>query len=373
MIGNVNRFLRRTDLYAMGVVLRGLFRSGNAFSRIRNAMRFLLCAHGAQVRHQPLEYQIDITYRCNLSCNTCFLRRQDHPMSGADDMSLEDLHRILKKAEGAVAVLLGGGEPLLHPDIGRMIRIIVNRGFYCALSTNGLLLSERGEEIVQAGLHSANVSLDGHDAETYEAVRNAPAVIWGKLLKSIQSFRKMLDDQGLRNFQFRCNFTLTRKTVPHLKEMIRLAEEMRFDLIYFNNMNSFGEPQLTLYDDEAEVIGIIQDVVRTYVPSVQVYLPILVNRSSRGFCRDPFVLTILTSMGFQGRCCFDLPKKENGLFFADETPFNSRSYQALRKVFLDEGALMPLQCKHCYRRFDTVGGSNSKIHFDVHRRRWLTS
>lgn len=357
----------------MGVVLRGLFRSDHSFGRLMNAMRFFLGKHGERVLHHPLEYEFDITYRCNLACNTCFLRRQDHPMNGENDMTMEDIIRILKKADRAVAILLGGGEPLLHPDVGRMIRFIVKQGFYCTLSTNGLLLNERGKEIVEAGLHSANVSLDGHDAKSYEAVRNAPAVTWEKLLKSIQSFRKMLDDRGFKDFQFRCNFTLTRKTVSHLKEMIRLAEEMRFELIYFNNINSFGDQQLTLYDDDKAVLEIIEDVVRTCLPASQVYLPILVSRSSRGFCRDPFVLTILTSTGFQGRCCFDLPKKENGLFFTDETPFNSPSYQALRKAFLDEEYPLPLQCRHCYRRFDRAGGSNSQIRFDVHRRRWLVS
>ena len=371
MIGNNKRFLRKTDAYALGIVLRGLFRSGKPFSRLMNGMRFLLGRHEEHVAHHPLEYQLDITYRCNLSCNTCFLRRQDYPMDGRNDMTLEDIRRILKKADGAVAILLGGGEPLLHPDVGRMITIIVGQGFYCSLSTNGLLLIERGEEIVQAGLHSANVSLDGHDAETYEAVRNAPAIIWEKLLKSIQTFRRMLDNQGLRKFQFRCNFTLTRNTVSHLKEMIRFAEEMRFDLIYFNNINSFGEPGLTLYDDDEEVQEIMQDVVRTCLPASQVYLPVLVNRSSRGFCRDPFALTILTSAGLQGRCCFDLPKKENGNFFIDETPFNSYSYLSLRKVFLDEGSSLPLQCRHCYRRFDRSGEGASQIHFDVQQSRWL--
>jgi radical SAM protein with 4Fe4S-binding SPASM domain len=64
------------------------------------------------------------------------------------------------------------GEPLLHPQLPEFIKMSGERGYKSIITTNGTLLSRRGDEIIAAGIHKINISLhsfeeesaDGHNA-----------------------------------------------------------------------------------------------------------------------------------------------------------------------------------------------------------------
>ncbi len=67
------------------------------------------------------------------------------------------------------------GEPLTHPDICRFIGIASENGLKSAITTNGALLSARGEELIAAGVYKVNISVhsfeDGSPGE-YERYVN---------------------------------------------------------------------------------------------------------------------------------------------------------------------------------------------------------
>lgn len=78
---------------------------------------------------------VDITSRCNALCKHCYYRKS------VVDMDLKQFKRILTEfsteKEKGVLVLLGG-EPTLHPDINKLIKISKLRGWKVAIITNGL-------------------------------------------------------------------------------------------------------------------------------------------------------------------------------------------------------------------------------------------
>ena len=64
------------------------------------------------------------------------------------------------------------GEPLLHPQIHDMIAYCGSRGLYSEISTNATVLNEESSrKILDAGLGSIYLCLDGATQETYERVR----------------------------------------------------------------------------------------------------------------------------------------------------------------------------------------------------------
>jgi len=64
------------------------------------------------------------------------------------------------------------GEPLLHPDIGRMIHYAAQRGIITELNTNGILLNgTKAEEIINSGINSIVFSFEGINKEEYEKIR----------------------------------------------------------------------------------------------------------------------------------------------------------------------------------------------------------
>lgn len=89
------------------------------------------------------ELEIAITYKCNMDCLHCFSTSStSHLMS---EMSLEDYEKLLDEAVecGIHGIHFTGGEPMLHPHIKDMIKMIYDKGLYLyEFCTNGSLLTE---------------------------------------------------------------------------------------------------------------------------------------------------------------------------------------------------------------------------------------
>src|SRR5207302_2017797 len=121
-------------------------------------------------RRYPLVLMLEPLFRCNLACAGCgkiqypaqILRKQ---------LSVEQCLRAVEEC-GAPIVSIPGGEPLMYPEIGRLVEELVRRGKYVYLCTNAIQLREK----LEAGLFtpsrhlSFSVHLAGPRAEHDESV-----------------------------------------------------------------------------------------------------------------------------------------------------------------------------------------------------------
>ena len=116
---------------------------------------FALAMHSPD---RPIVAQIIVTRRCNLACAYC--SEYDRCSDPVPTASL--LRRIDRLAElGTTVITLSGGEPLLHPDLDRIVARIRERGALAALLTNGTLLTEeRVRRLNRAGLDYLQISID---------------------------------------------------------------------------------------------------------------------------------------------------------------------------------------------------------------------
>jgi radical SAM protein with 4Fe4S-binding SPASM domain len=77
-------------------------------------------------------------------------------------LALSDYVRLLDQiAPSRPTVSLFGGEPLLYPDILPLVREIKRRGLTCTMITNAWRLPEVARELVEAGIDTVAVSVDG--------------------------------------------------------------------------------------------------------------------------------------------------------------------------------------------------------------------
>jgi hopanoid biosynthesis associated radical SAM protein HpnH len=118
----------------------------------------------------PLVLMLEPLFRCNLACAGCGkIQYPAHVLKR--HLTVEQCLRAVEEC-GAPMVSIPGGEPLMYPEIGRLVDELVARKKYVYLCTNALLLGERLREgLFRPSRHlSFSVHMDGLREEHDEAV-----------------------------------------------------------------------------------------------------------------------------------------------------------------------------------------------------------
>ncbi len=130
-----------------------------------------------ETREHRLRYLfVEITRQCNLSCRHCGsdCSRSESPVSLTTDSWLKLLTDIAETISRDVCIVLTGGEPLLHPDIGRITGHLASLGMPWGMVTNGHRLSDDVlAGLVADNMSSITVSLDGPESQ-HNHLRNSP-------------------------------------------------------------------------------------------------------------------------------------------------------------------------------------------------------
>jgi MoaA/NifB/PqqE/SkfB family radical SAM enzyme len=138
---------------------------------------------------QPALVTIDPINKCNLRCDWCnaeYMLKENNRMLSHDTlMALADfLPRWQGSQEWPAGVeaicIAGGGEPLLHPDIGPFIERVVANGIEVGVVTNGTNLDELLEPLSRCTW--VGVSVDAGTAATF------------KRLKQVDCFERIIDN-----------------------------------------------------------------------------------------------------------------------------------------------------------------------------------
>ena len=109
-------------------------------------------------------------FRCNLACAGCG-KIQYPAQILREHLTVEQCLRAVEEC-GAPMVSIPGGEPLMYPDIGRLVRELVARRKYVYLCTNAILLKEKLAEglFTPSRYLSFSVHMDGLREEHDDSV-----------------------------------------------------------------------------------------------------------------------------------------------------------------------------------------------------------
>src|SRR5438132_617002 len=121
-------------------------------------------------KQYPLVLMLEPLFRCNLACAGCGkIQYPAHVLKR--HLTVEQCLAAVDEC-GAPMVSIPGGEPLMYPDIGRLVRELVQRKKYVYLCTNAILLKEKLDEglFEPSKFLSFSIHMDGLREEHDEAV-----------------------------------------------------------------------------------------------------------------------------------------------------------------------------------------------------------
>lgn len=114
----------------------------------------------------------EVTSVCDASCAFCprELMPDKKRFVGID--VVEHLALQLRKQPVSHVVLAGIGEPALHPDLDRIVRVLADTGTWVEMTTHGgaRMDPRRLGRLVDAGLRGVNFSLNAATADTHRRV-----------------------------------------------------------------------------------------------------------------------------------------------------------------------------------------------------------
>ena len=161
-----------------------------------------------------------VTDRCNSRCVTC-----DYWQFGRTNMPVARARALAAElvAMGTSAVLLSGGEPLLHPEWESIAAIFRSVGMKVWLLTAGLALAREAERVA-AVVDQVTISLDGATAETYESIRGVAA--FDKVIAGARALTALGVPTSFRT-------TVQRDNYSELPALVRLARATGVEQISF--------------------------------------------------------------------------------------------------------------------------------------------
>ena len=170
----------------------------------------------------------NITRRCNLKCVHCYSDSEAREYPG--ELTWDQCCSVVDDlAEfGVPAVLLSGGEPLIHPRFFDLAAYARGRGLRLTLSTNGTLIDlDAAQRIKETGFSYVGISLDGIGA-THDQFRGRE----GAFAKAVAAFRhcKAVSQKvGLR-------LTLSAPNIADLDRILDFIEAEDIDRVCFYHL-----------------------------------------------------------------------------------------------------------------------------------------
>src|SRR5215217_2966599 len=131
---------------------------------------------------RPYVISWNLTYRCNLACEHCYLDAGGAPLVGTENFSdrselgTEECFRVIDEIAAFApecVTILTGGEPLLRRDILEIIRRASERGLWVVVGTNGVSITDNlAKRLTDAGARGLSLSLDALDPDRHDRFRN---------------------------------------------------------------------------------------------------------------------------------------------------------------------------------------------------------
>jgi len=312
---------------------------------------------------QPTQATLYMTSTCNLKCHACLRQGDMAHVSIAPDATPQNVIEIKQRFPTVTAICLCGfGETLLHPNIGAIIDKCKALNLHTNLITNGVLLEEAWDTLLEHRPSCLSISLNASSAEEHDTECGVPGT-WDKVMRGferIASHQRWLrnlrsTDIGIQIFLSRICHADNLATIPEFLDFVAALpiETCGIDLhnILPHDVGTPEKEQAFL----AKVLTVkYQEQINALMRHRYAYLvrnwPILIDQDKpQRRCQFAFK-AIAVDGNLNYSICNSVfpPQPENGEI-RDPKVWRSDYAQGLRLSFAENE--IPAWCKWCFRNW----------------------
>lgn len=244
----------------------------------------------------PFVLTVEPTVRCNLHCPQC-VTGMSKVARYQSSLTLNQFKNIIEQIGDRVWYLLlfNQGEPFLNPDLVDFIKIAKQKRIYVTTSTNGHFFSDLVlvHKLVNSGLDSIIISLDGVDEQTYSKYRtggNFQQVIDG--IHNLIAMRNKCKHKTPKVF---IQFLVMKHNEHQRYAMIKLAKKLKADRLLFKTF------QVESREDGMKFLPENPNYRRYRFENESIRL----NHRVKNRCFRLWYSTVILSDGRIVPCCFD--------------------------------------------------------------------
>ena len=215
------------------------------------------------IYNRKIDYiRISITDRCNLRCIYCMPEEGIKLIDHKEVLSYEEIIRLCRQFAkiGISKVKITGGEPLVRKDVHKLIKAIkeIDGIDNVTMTTNGILLENVIDDLVNAGLDAVNISIDTLREDRYREITRL-----GDINKVMRGIKKCLTYKNLK-VKINC-VPIKGENEEELLDLINLCKDNDISIRFIEVMPIGLGRNMKGFTDE-EIIEIVERNIGKLTP-----------------------------------------------------------------------------------------------------------
>lgn len=310
--------------------------SGQIINAMKYSSHYFTNSFPYYLNYNPISVGFYITYKCNIKCPHCFSTAINKKEYLQETMSLEEFESIVthRNLIDTFRVSFVGGEPLLHPDLFKMIELCTRHQKLTMFPSNGLVVNERLDEFKKTSLTTIQISLYDNYIE--------------KQMKNAALIRKA--NPGIEVSLSRI-VTKERESYLFMEEVIKMAKGLGLENICFQNFVAKDKTHshLSIYEEDEDVLQYLKEIKSKYGREFNILFPAPLSKNAGWrFCYDFYTVVFVRKGGVITPCSTVVPPYKMPQTIYDDNFWNTKSFLDLRK---NHNSTPPFDslCDFCYK------------------------
>lgn len=163
---------------------------------------------------------LEVTASCNLDCKGCYRDRKSTGHKSLEEIA-DDLS-VFKRERKSDCMSIAGGDPLVHPEIVKIVKMVKDGGWKPIINTNGIALTQKLlEDLITAGIFGFTFHID-----TSQTRHDSPNINSEIDLNATRlHFAQLVAKTGKGKITCSFNQTVTQETLNTIPAIVNWAKQ----------------------------------------------------------------------------------------------------------------------------------------------------